>query len=332
MTNSNTVNTVELNTTKSVEIDAKSGSGGFIAAAAQASAPPAPLSDDKSVAAAELIAMLAEANTFFKDEQAKIISRDEASARFAAYMVKIGAKYHQDAEFRLALDTECVERRIPLAPAPGSTEYNDAVKNGKTPMNAFLPVVKLVDGEWGNRMDRRGKPVKDASGNIETMWYHNRSLEKYAPFIECCIRNNLTETIEDILLEGGEFEICAGAKVKATITAIVAFNAKQKGAISRTPTVWRTEVRAAAAKVQPLFSIQLTAEQQNLLLEGEKPLFTRSEDGYAAAIIRFTDNGLEILGDLLLSGNPLLEKVKTQTETMTRLNAAFVKSTEGGNF
>lgn len=326
-----TVNTAETNSTKAVAIDGISGSGGMIATAAQAPEASAPPSDPRSIAAGQLADMLEEANAFFKDEQAKIVSRDEASARFAAYMVKLGGTYHRDPNFRLALDAECLKRDIPLAPLQGSTQYLEVVKSGKVPINEFLPVIKLVDGEWGDKVDRRGKPIKYADGTSVQVWYHNRSLEKYAPFIECCIRNDLSsEEVYEILLKGGDFNI-AGVKVKATITAIIAFNAKQKGAISRTPTVWKPEVKAAAAKVPPLFSVAMTAEQHAFLLEGETPLFTPSEDGYAAAIVRFTDNGLEILGDLLLSGNPLLEKVKTRTDNMSCRNAEFLKSTSGGN-
>ena len=316
------VKTAEINSTKDVLVDGVStDKTSFVTTA---SAQETTISSETTTAPADdLTTMLAEATALCVDERSKSISREEASARFAAYLVKLGGRYHFDADFRVALDTQCVERRIPLASIPGSLQYVEDIKKGNNPINEFLPVVKLVDGHWVDKLNRFGRQVTDEHGVVQ-VWQHNRSLEKYAPFIEFCIRNSLSaDEIYKILVNGGDFEI-KGEKVKATITAIIAFNAKQKGALSRKPTVWKPEVRAAAAQIKPIFSLELSLEQKKALTEGDRRIFTLSEDGYAAAIIRINASQLEILGDFHVTGNPLLDKVRSRTPDMVWRNAHFL--------
>ncbi|MDR6757201.1 hypothetical protein J2Y48_002497 [Mycoplana sp. BE70] len=234
----------------------------------------------------------------------------KALAAMVATFVEMGEAYITNAEVTTILDAKCRIHGIEPVKLTGTED------GGKKSPNIFLPLVRLIDGDWEQTI-KNGKAVTKPDGTPKTKWVPNRSFEKYASVIRFFIHNQIGHEMVAEYLVGEEPIVLIDGKteVAPTITEIVKADTAQQNSDGRERTVWTVEAKASAAALQPLFTIPYT--------ETLKAAFTLSEDNYGSAIIRLGPNGLEILGDTGMKNNGLLGVVKRQTPNMA---SAFKKA------
>lgn len=242
-----------------------------------------------------------------------------AMANMTALLVEMGELYISNKHVLKSLDALCVSHG--LTPVKLTGEEDES----KILLNIFLPLVRLVDGEWLTVFDKKGKPLKNKDGTDKRKWTPNRSFEKYASVIRFFLHNKISHSkVADILMGEDEIPLVNSDKtIPPTISEIVKADTAQQNPNGRQRTVWTKEAKAAAAELKPLHVIPLT--------DGLKAAFTLSEDNYVSCIMRLGPKGFEILGDAGMKDNGLLSIVKRRTDVMRHAYNKASVTTERDN-